>query len=322
MRTFQLRNDLQRHSLSGFQLPLGLEPTEAIAPRQGYTVDFVEGDEDVPDTYRYAIACSFEKIAPLLRDLFELLPDEVYPLVEASSKDAYRAVDIFGARETTLFDDFLETWAEYEQVILEDGAIGAGAQSDEPYMEVFVDSWKVVAVQVLEEQRDDVERILARHDIELVEHTWPPEVAERPDPPLTVREILVVEDEDSPDIDEILFQLREAWGLELEVDPEDNVDDAGRRLGRTLWHAIAVVRSPDEEEPPRAAYVLSWATAASLGELQRMIQARLENQDEWVFDGQWYALDRVAYDERPDALADLAPRRLRSEIHLFAIEPA
>ncbi|MBL9141000.1 MAG: hypothetical protein JNK53_03955, partial [Phycisphaerae bacterium] len=318
MRTFQLRSDLKRHSLSGFQLPLGLEPTEAIAPRQGFTVEFVEGEDEAPDTFRYAIACTFEKIAPLIRDLFELLPDEVYPLVEASSKDAYRAVDVFGARESTEFDDFLECWKEYEQVILEDGAIGAGAQSDEPYMEIFVDAWKVVAAQVPAEYRDDVERILERHNIEQVEHTWPPDVAERPDPPLTVREILVVEDEDSPDIDEILFQLRESWALELEVDPEDNMDDAGRRLGRTLWYSIAVVVNADESESPRAAYVLAWATAASLGELQRMILARLEEQDEWTFAGQWYSQDRVAFDERPDALADLAPRRPRSEIHLFS----
>ncbi len=313
---------MQRHSLSGFQLPLGLEPTEAIAPRQGYTVEFVEGDLELPDTFRFAVACSFEKIAPLVRDLFELLPDDVYPIVEASSKDAYRLVDVFSAREPTDFDDFLECWNEYEQVILEDGAIGAGAQADVQFMEVFVDAWKVVSVQVETEQREDVERILAQHDIELVEHTWPPEVAERPDPPLSVREILVVDDESSPDIDEILFQLRESWALELEVDPEENIDEGGRRLGRTLWYSIAVVVNPDEEEPPRAAYVMVWATAASLGELQRMILARLEGQDEWIFTGQWYAQDRVAFDERPDALADLPPRRQRSEIHLFAIEPA
>jgi hypothetical protein len=322
MRSFQLRGDLERHSLSGFQLPLGLEPTEAIAPRQGYTVEFIEGEEDAPDTFRYSVACSFERIAPLLRDLFELLPDEVYPLVEASSKDAYRAVDVFSARESVEFDDFLETWEAYEQVILEDGAIGAGAQADDPYMEIFVDSWKVVGVQVPEEMREDVERILARHDIGEVDHTWPPEVADAPEPPLTVREILVVEDDHSPDIDEILFQLREAWDLELEVDPDDNVDDSGRRLGRTLWHAIAVVESTDALEPARAGYALAWATAGSLGELQRMIVNRLAEQDEWRFTGLWYALDRVAHDERPDALADLPPRRARSEIHHFSIEPA
>lgn len=322
MRSFQLRSDLKRHSLSGFQLPLGLEPTEPIAPRQGYTVEFVEGQQDAPDTFRYSIACSFPKIAPLLRDLFELLPDEVYPLVEASSKDAYRAVDVFSAREGVEFDDFLETWSEYEQVILEDGAIGAGAQADEPYMEVFVDSWKVVGVQVPEEMREDVERILARHDVEEVEHTWPPEVADSPEPPLTVREILVVEDDHSPDIDEILFQLRESWSLELEVDPDENVDDSGRKLGRTLWHAIAVVENADALEPPRAGYALAWASAGSLGELQRMVLSRLGEQEEWRFTGLWYALDRVAYDERPDALADLPPRRLRSELHHFAIEPA
>ncbi|MFO0783376.1 MAG: hypothetical protein U0636_06810 [Phycisphaerales bacterium] len=323
MRTYQLRADLQRHSLSGFQLPLGLEPTEDIAPREGYTVEYVATEDmDVPDTLRFSVAASFEKVARLVRDLFELLPDDVYPVVEASSKDAYRMVDVFSAREALPFDDFMEGWNEYQQIILEDGAIGAGAQADDPYMEVFVDSWKVIEVQVPPEMRPDVERILDLHGVHEVDHTWPPEVTERPDPPMQVREVLVVEDEGYPDIDEILFQLREVWELELEMDPDQNLDDQGRRMGRTLWHAIAVVETPQDEEPPRAAYALVWATAGSLGELQRMVEARMEEQDEWVFHGQWYTLDRVAYDERPDALADLPPRRLRSEIHMFAIEPA
>jgi hypothetical protein len=56
--------------------------------------------------------------------------------------------------------------------------------------------------------------------------------------------------------------------------------------------------------------------------MQRMIESRIELQDEWRFQGQWYSMDRVAYDERPDSLASLAPRRAQSEIHEFRIEPA
>jgi hypothetical protein len=56
--------------------------------------------------------------------------------------------------------------------------------------------------------------------------------------------------------------------------------------------------------------------------VRRMVESRIELQDEWSFGGQWYSADRVAFDERPDELADLPPRRNRSEIHSFRIEAA
>ena len=321
MRSFTLRTDLERHRIGTFQLPLGLEPVDLPAPSEGYTVEFVEGDESAPDTFRFYAVASFEKVGALLEDLFETLPDEVFPIVESGSKDAFRSTDVFSAREPMPFDDFIDDWRHYRAVILEDGSIGAGAQSDEPYMEVFLDSWKGIDIQVPPDMREDIERILDRHGLEEVAATWPAEVDERPEPPLNVREILVLEDEECPDLDEILFQLREAWGLELDVDPEDNLDEAGRYLGRTLWHVVAVVESADEDHP-RAGYALAWVTAGSLGEVQRMVESRLELQDEWRFQGQWYSTDRVAYDERPDSLQSLSPRRTRSEVHEFRIEPA
>ena len=321
MRTFELRTDLERRSVGSFRLPLGLEPQGLPEPVQGYTVEFVEATEQAPDTFRFYAVASFERLGPLLDDLLELLPDEVFPIVEAGSKDAFRSTDVFTAREPMAFDDFLDDWRAYRDVILEDDSMGAGAQSDEPWIEVFVDSWKGIEVQVPADRREEVERILARHGLDEVPETWPPEVDERPEPPLSVREILVLEDEECPDLDEIIFQLREAWGLELDVDPEDNLDEAGRYLGRTLWHVVAVVESADEDQP-RAGYALSWLTAGSLGEAQRMVESRIELQDEWRFHGEWYSCDRVAYDERPDSLAALGPRRSRSELHEFRIEPA
>jgi hypothetical protein len=321
MRTFTLRTDLERHRIGKFQLPLGLEPVDLPAPSEGYTVEFVEGDESAPDTFRFYAVASFEKVGALLEDLFEAMPDEVFPIVEAGSKDAFRSTDSWSAREPLPFDDFMDDWRHYRSVILEDGSMGAGAQSDEPYMEVFLDSWKGIDIQVPVGMREDIERILDRHGLAEVAVTWPPEVDDRPEPPLNVREILVLDDEECPDLDEILFQLREAWGLELDVDPEDNLDEAGRYLGRTLWHVVAVVESADEDHP-RAGYALAWITAGSLGEVQRMVESRLELQDEWRFHGQWYSADRVAYDERPDSLQSLSPRRTRSEVHEFRIEPA
>jgi hypothetical protein len=45
-----------------------------------------------------------------------------------------------------------------------------------------VDSWKGIEVQVPPDMREDIERILGRHGLEEVAHTWPPEVDERAEP--------------------------------------------------------------------------------------------------------------------------------------------
>ena len=60
MRTFTLRTDLERHRVGTFQLPLGLEPVDLPAPSEGYTVEFVEGDESAPDTFRFYAVASFD----------------------------------------------------------------------------------------------------------------------------------------------------------------------------------------------------------------------------------------------------------------------
>ena len=41
MRTFALRNDLERRAVGRFNLPLGLEPQGLPEPTEGYTLEFV-----------------------------------------------------------------------------------------------------------------------------------------------------------------------------------------------------------------------------------------------------------------------------------------
>jgi hypothetical protein len=135
---------------------------------------------------------------------------------------------------------------------------------------------------------------------------------------MKIRTVLATIDEYSPDIDEMLLQLRHVWKLELNIDPETNVDEGGRNLGRTLWHAMVLVESPDN--PEGGAYVSVWATADSLGAMEEMTERTLEAYPEWRF-VEIYTIDRVAYDERPDELADLPPRPEASEVLLVAFEP-
>jgi hypothetical protein len=113
------------------------------------------------------------------------------------------------------------------------------------------------------------------------------------------------------------MELRHDWRMELNIDPDTNVDEGGRRLGLTLWHAVLGVHGAGDAR--QEADMLIWATAGSLTQLETLIEGVLEQSDEWAL-VEVYSTDRIAYDERPDELADLAPRRSEAEIHLVSIE--
>ena len=125
-------------------------------------------------------------------------------------------------------------------------------------------------------------------------------------------DVLQIIDEHSPDLDELLLQMRESWGLSLDVDRDENIDEGGRALGYTLWHSIIVVEPTDGSEH-HGAYISIWSTAISLGQVEELIADTLAGMPEWTFQS-IYSTDRVAYDERPEELADLPPvaRRWRS----------
>jgi hypothetical protein len=113
------------------------------------------------------------------------------------------------------------------------------------------------------------------------------------------------------------MELRHDWRMELNIDPDTNVDEGGRRLGLTLWHAVLGVHHVGDTEQIRE--MLIWATAGSLTQLETLIEAVLQQSEEWVL-VEVFSTDRIAFDERPDELADLAPRYSEAEIHLVSIE--
>jgi hypothetical protein len=319
MRPYRIRGDLERAVLDGFALPLGLVPDGITAPRQGYTVDFVPGEEDEPDGYAFYVVVSHEKVKALVRRAFALMPAEVYGIVEVGSRDAYRSLDVFVGREPLPKREYLEGWKEFEPFLLEDGSIGAGANGEEPFVEVFLDQWKGLSIHVPLLMRERVEAMLAEFELEEVGETWP-EPADEGDldaDGFDVRPVLVLEDEYSPSLDEMLLQLRQAWDLELNVDPDTNVDVDGRDIGPTLWHAMVIV---EPTEPQRAsAYASIWATAGSLSEMHDLIDQALAATPEWRFD-EIYTIDRVAFDERPDELSNLAPQRSEPQVHLVVFD--
>jgi hypothetical protein len=321
MRAFRLRSGLDRIIVNGYQLPLGIVPSENVIPAEGYSLDFNTGEDDEPDTYLFTVAVSHDRLPTLLEAAWKMLPREVIPVVEIGSRDAYRTVDVYLGVEPMAKRDFLTGWDSYETFLLEDGSIAAGANAEEPFVEVFVDQFKRVLLHVPVPMRDEVEALLESMKIEEVPLTWPEQPYTQGDEaadPVTVRPVLLIEDDFSPDIDELLLQLRRVWPLELNIDPNENVDAAGRELGLTLWHALVILSEADEEKD-NGAYASVWATARSIAEMEQLIITALEAYPEWTFETV-YTIDRVAFDERPDELADIAPRRDKSEVHFIAID--
>lgn len=318
MTSFRLRTDLERAVVGDYALPLGLVPRELAPPTTGYTVEFIPGEDDDPDTYRFLVVVSHERIATLLDALFDLLPGRVMPILEIGSRDAYRTVDVYLGREPMPHDEFRAIWREYESFLIEDGSIAAGANAEDPLIEVFMDHWKSITVHATLTGRARVEEVLENLGLEEVGETWP-EMGERDAMrAVEVRPILDLPDEFAPDVEELLLELRDAWDLELDDDPTANVDDAGRELGYTLWQALLILES--RSNPDDGAYATIWATAASRSEMEDLVDDFLAEQRQWRF-VDYYAMDRIAFDERPDELSDLPPRRDRAEVHLISCEP-
>jgi len=333
MNRFRIRTDLERARLGDFSLPLGLEPLELGRPDQGYVLDYVPAGSDDPgtatrasagdapeaDAYRFHIVVSHERIRTLLRDLFALLGDEVDAVVEIGTRDAYRATDVYWSREPMPTARFLEVWTEYEPVLLEEGLIGAGATCEEPEIEIFVDEWKGITVHAPIGLRGEIERILHEHGLNERAELWPEYDERTLDRLVRVRPVLCMDDPYDPDIDEVLFQLRVEWDLELDIDPDANVDESGRDLGFTLWFASVLLGREDDELA--TAYLSLWATAGSLKELQFLVEKEMSRYPGWV-PIDFYMVDRVAYDERPETLADLPPRHTSPLLHMSRIDRA
>jgi hypothetical protein len=188
-------------------------------------------------------------------------------------------------------------------------------------VEVFVDQRKSVILHVPLSMRDEAEAKLQQFGLEEVLETWPDtdtETIDDDDAP-RLRSVLDVADAWSPDVDELLLQLRHSWNLELNLDPEVNTDEAGRELGLTLWHAVVIVFDA-ENDGEDGAYLSMWLTARSLSETERLIQEEIARHPRYTF-GDIYTVDRVAFDERPDQMRDLPPRRSSVEVHQVTIEP-
>ncbi|MCL4741836.1 MAG: hypothetical protein KJZ54_06480 [Phycisphaerales bacterium] len=265
---------VERVQMGDMRFPLGVYPVEPMQPVQGYTLTFEpsdgdddEGDwEEWPDRYVFDAVISAERVEPLCRMLFSLMPGRVYPILDVIGRDAYREIDPFVAYDPIPMDRFLDAVRAFRGFFFEDGMCGFGAMSQEPFFYVFVDEHKIVTVRGQADLKEKIEGVLHAFDLAVCEEPAGADAA------VHEHRSVVIAPEDRPELlsfDEIVERLRHDWRLVLNIDPDTNVDDDGRDLGVTGWRCIAVARFAGDE-PPRYAEIL--LRAGSLNDAEDLAQ--------------------------------------------------
>lgn len=279
---------IDRVVMDGFQFPLGVYPVEPMTPKPGYSVDFEPADggdeegewEEWPDRYVFDIVISADRLEPLCRSLFALLPGRIYPILDVLGQDAFREIDPYISYDLVGLDRFTDALRRYRGFFFEDGMVGFGAMSVDPFFYIFVDEHKIVTVRITAEAKERVERVLQAFDLEQTDEPAGADAASHEH-----RGVLAAP-ENRPDLlaaEEIVEELRDAWRLSLNIDPETNVDDEGRELGITGWRCLVRCHA-DEDSPPRYAEVLVSAPHLNSAEdlaLQAVEEHRPQDTDLW-----------------------------------------
>lgn len=286
MARCRVDKSIERVEIAGFAFPLGVYPIEPMEPRAGYTMTFepADGDEaqiggsrsgrseedldeqdgldeggladdgegaeweEWPDRYVFDILVPATRVEALCRSLFALLPGRVYPILDVLGQDEYREVDPYVSYDLIGLERFLDGVRRFGGFLFEDGLVGFGAMSDEPFIYLFVDEHKIVTVRVETALREKVEAVLAAFDLEQVDEIAGADAATHEhrgvlEAPEDRRDLLNAE--------EIIEYLRDEWRLVLNIDPETNIDDDGHELGITGWRCL--VRHDWESSPNEAA---------------------------------------------------------------------
>jgi len=262
---------IERVAIDSMTFPLGIYPIEPMEPRQGYTLDFESADgddksgdwEEWPDRYVFDVVISAERLPTLVFSLLSLMPDRIYPILDVLGRDAFREIDPYISYDHLGLDCLLDGLIRYHPFFFEDGLVGFGAMSDDPFLYMFVDEHKIITIRAEPAIKDRVEQALAAFDLHEREDPAGADAAAHEH-----RSVLRTSP-DRPELlgtDEIVERLRDDWRLLLNVDPEHNVDDQGRPLGVTAWRCL--VRAPGKKDSYRYAEIL--VTANCLREAEDM----------------------------------------------------
>lgn len=245
MLTCAVDSSLKRVQLDGFSFPLGVYPLETMVPTAGYTVEFEPADTDSdewdewPDRYLFDINISVNRLGALLRMLLTLAPGRVYPILDILGVDAYREVDPYLAYELVGIEHVIDGLRRFEPFLLDDGLVGFGVMSENPFMYLFLDEHKILTLRAEVHLREQVEAMLEAFDLSVVDELSSVDSATHE------HTSVLIAPEDRPDLlspEEIVEYLRDHWTLTLNVDPESNLDDEGNDLGFVAWRCLVRCR--------------------------------------------------------------------------------
>lgn len=243
--TCQADATIQRKTNGTFQYPLGVYPVEELTPKEGYISEFEQADggdqsgdwEEWPDRYVLDVVVSAEKLQPLCRHLFAMMPPKVYPILDILGHDAFREVDPHISYDLVGLDIFLDGIMRFKDFLFEDGMCGFGAMSESPFFYVFVDEHKIVTIRVEATRRERLEKLLEAFELESSGPGKEPVGADGA--AHEHRTVLSIGDNSKLlGAEEVVEQLRDEWRLVLNVDPETNMDDDGTDLGVTAWRCL------------------------------------------------------------------------------------
>lgn len=288
MPTCMIDPSIERKSISGFKFPLGVYPVEPMTPISGYTQEFEPEDnaeelgdwEAWPDQYVFDIVVPAERVETLWQQLFAMMPGRVFPIIDYIGHDAYREIDPFMAYEPIGKEKLINAIRQYQPFFFEDGMVGFGAVSEDPFFYIFVDEHKIITVRVEPEYKKRVERLLEAFEIPEIEEPAGADAAAHEH-----RSILVTSS-DRPELltgDEILERMRDSWRLILNVDPDVNVDEEGAELGITPWRCLARFTT---DQIPHDQYVELILTADCLRRAEEFTQDTVISKANP--DGDWF----------------------------------
>ncbi|MGP1310396.1 MAG: hypothetical protein ACTS27_09390 [Phycisphaerales bacterium] len=264
---------VSRLQVGEFDFPLGVYPVDAAqaTPAPGFVSDFEQADgdetgdwEEWPDRYMFDIVAPRKQVETLCLALFSMLPGRVFPILDVLSEDAYREIDPYIAYESVSFERFIDEIRRYRSWFYDDGMVGFGAMSLDPFVYVFVDEHKIVTARVETSMKGRVEKLLAALEIPQADELSGVDSTEHEH-----RSILALELEGRQFAShaEIVERMRERWALSLNIDWDANVDDDGRVIGMCGWRVD--VRRFDEREQETGRWEVLLA-AESLAEAEML----------------------------------------------------
>jgi hypothetical protein len=297
MPGIEIDKTLQRTTVGEFAFPLGVYPVETMEPMPGLYTQFEHADgadsflsgstpdafedwEEWPDRMMFDAMVSSERIPALMRMLMTLLPARVFPILDVLGVDAFREIDPYIAYDPVGLDKMIEGVRMFGPWLFEDGLVGFGAMSVDPFVYVFLDEHKIATVRVQLDMQERVEKIMEAFGLQSV-----PEIRGADAVAHEHRSALYAppEREDLVTAEEIVEQLRRQWLLQLNIPTDSNVDDDGNELGITAWRCV--VRCLDDPEGLDT-YAEVFLAADSLDTAESLateaIAAEPPNEEGWI----------------------------------------